>query len=278
MQSNSAHFPTLRSSSNEATFKVSLPGSTRVSDQHRNALAIQECSDAEGRGSADYHNSPPRRAGIPNLSAPGGSHSGLFDQPRTSASLLFKHSLQPDPRPGVASRQPAHLYITNENYESRFDAASRSDASASSRRYSTKQSHALLTQSTSSRIRDMREEQRLAGVSNVRLFRFFEEQNRVFNSKIDTRRTEAITKTSKTQQLRQKQAGALDEAFRNKHAANFSVTGRKSHECAYPLHTALPQQHNDVLNSEEYVQTQLHRAVAGQKDVAPTTRKLHDVL
>ena len=51
----------------------------------------------------------------------------------------------------------------------------------------------------------MQEEQRLAGVSNIRLFRFFEEQSRLSGSKVDTRRSEQMNIAGKRQLLRQKQ-------------------------------------------------------------------------
>ena len=220
-----------------------------------------------------------RRQGPRNLPAAEGSHSGLFGQARASTSL-FKHSLKSDGKLAGDLKQPDHLYITNQNYESKFD-TTRGDVSASSRRFSTKQSHALLTQSTSSRIREMQEEQRLAGVSNIRLFRFFEEQSRLSSSKVDTRRSEQMNVAGKRQLLRQKQQVVPGEALRNKHAVNFNVTGRQNYACGRPLQTALPQKCNHALGSDHKKATdeeQLRHAITKQQDVKPTSRKLNDVL
>ena len=67
-----------------------------------------------------------------------GNPSGLFAKTRTSTSL-FKHSLQLDcaPGPGVSGKQKDKYFMTNKNYESKFDTV-KNDQSASSRKFSTK--------------------------------------------------------------------------------------------------------------------------------------------
>ena len=101
------------------------------------------------------------------------THSGLFGQNRASTSL-FKHGSKLNRASASGSMSREHVYMASQNYESKYD-TQRGNVSAGSRRYSTKQSHALHSQSTSSRIREMQEEQRRTGVGNLRLFKFFEE-------------------------------------------------------------------------------------------------------